>query len=80
MEYVLSKKELSVGETVFEGCIEQPIDLDFSLPDYCPDIQRILKCRVYPKIYTRNISGDRLDRSEERRGGKECRSRWSPYH
>ena len=23
---------------------------------------------------------DRLDRSEERRVGKECRSRWSPYH
>lgn len=61
MDYVLSKKALSVSETVFEGCLEQPIDLDFSLPDYCPDIQRILKCRVYPKIYTRNISGDRLD-------------------
>ena len=25
-----------------------------------------------------NIIG--LDRSEERRVGKECRSRWSPYH
>ena len=23
---------------------------------------------------------DKLDRSEERRVGKECRSRWSPYH
>src|SRR2546426_7918397 len=23
---------------------------------------------------------DELDRSEERRVGKECRSRWSPYH
>src|ERR1022692_5290490 len=23
---------------------------------------------------------DRVDRSEERRVGKECRSRWSPYH
>src|SRR3712207_7649471 len=23
---------------------------------------------------------DGLDRSEERRVGKECRSRWSPYH
>ena len=23
---------------------------------------------------------DLLDRSEERRVGKECRSRWSPYH
>ena len=22
----------------------------------------------------------RFDRSEERRVGKECRSRWSPYH
>ena len=25
-------------------------------------------------------SGGRDDRSEERRVGKECRSRWSPYH
>src|SRR2546430_10309229 len=23
---------------------------------------------------------ERVDRSEERRVGKECRSRWSPYH
>ena len=23
---------------------------------------------------------DNLERSEERRVGKECRSRWSPYH
>lgn len=61
MEYVLSKKALAVSETVFEGTQEQPIDLDFNLPDYCPDIQKILKCQVIPKIYTRNISGDRLD-------------------
>ena len=27
-----------------------------------------------------NIGGSRTDRSEERRVGKECRSRWSPYH
>ena len=26
------------------------------------------------------ISDDGSDRSEERRVGKECRSRWSPYH
>src|SRR6266699_6281490 len=25
-------------------------------------------------------SGSRANRSEERRVGKECRSRWSPYH
>ena len=27
-----------------------------------------------------NISGNSPARSEERRVGKECRSRWSPYH
>ena len=26
------------------------------------------------------IAGGGLNRSEERRVGKECRSRWSPYH
>ena len=26
------------------------------------------------------LSGSSLFRSEERRVGKECRSRWSPYH
>ena len=25
-------------------------------------------------------AGDYAERSEERRVGKECRSRWSPYH
>ena len=25
-------------------------------------------------------AGDAVTRSEERRVGKECRSRWSPYH
>ena len=36
-----------------------------------------------PRDYTfdnyRRID-DRAERSEERRVGKECRSRWSPYH
>ena len=31
-------------------------------------------CDKYYKEYTKN------SRSEERRVGKECRSRWSPYH
>ena len=26
------------------------------------------------------LAGAKLHRSEERRVGKECRSRWSPYH
>src|SRR5882724_4098028 len=29
---------------------------------------------------TRYLASSRLKRSEERRVGKECRSRWAPYH
>ena len=32
------------------------------------------------KAVDRSIQYDPADRSEERRVGKECRSRWSPYH
>ena len=31
-------------------------------------------------VYTVSQGGSLSSRSEERRVGKECRSRWSPYH
>ena len=38
---------------------------------------RVLAC--LPEDRTNEIEAE-LTRSEERRVGKECRSRWSPYH
>jgi len=32
------------------------------------------------EIIDKILAGERVERSEERRVGKECRSRWSPYH
>ena len=61
MNYSMNRDRFSVAEVIFDGCQEQPIDLDFSLPDYCPDIRRILKCQVYPQIDMKNITSDRLD-------------------
>lgn len=61
MSYDVNKEIISVNSTVFEGCRELPVDLDLNLPDYCPDIQKILKCSVTPKITSRNILGDRLN-------------------
>ena len=43
------------------------------LPDILPDF-----FNKYPNIQV--ILHEHDDRSEERRVGKECRSRWSPYH
>ena len=31
-------------------------------------------------VYQAGSHASRVGRSEERRVGKECRSRWSPYH
>ena len=35
---------------------------------------------IYEKIKKKEKLIDDKNRSEERRVGKECRSRWSPYH
>src|SRR5256885_10596096 len=32
------------------------------------------------ELVERQVAVEGVDRSEERRVGKECRSRWSPYH
>lgn len=61
MEYTLKKEHCSVCETILSANSEQPVDLDISLPDYCPDIERILKCRMCPGITSRTITGNRLD-------------------
>src|SRR5256885_16429487 len=37
-------------------------------------------CDGHKRAWTDECSGSRSGRSEERRVGKECRSRWSPYH
>ena len=50
-----------------------------NLSNYSNKVQRadtaVQMCRLNVNIAARNIR-----RSEERRVGKECRSRWSPYH
>ena len=46
-------------------------------------ISRFIPCLANPTVMVSNADGGlqtRPARSEERRVGKECRSRWSPYH
>lgn len=39
---------------------ECPVDGDFLLPDYCPDIAAVLKCSLTPAVLSRRQSGDKL--------------------
>ena len=60
MEFNLKKNPVGVLSTVLDSVSEQPVDIDFTLPDYCPDIEKILRCRIIPKIYNKNLSGGQL--------------------
>ena len=40
----------------------------------------LVSCAVLLMMNVNKIMSNIEDRSEERRVGKECRSRWSPYH
>ena len=56
-----------------EAKLPRPEDIGTDIPDpqryFCKDFMQKEWELLWPKV-----------RSEERRVGKECRSRWSPYH
>lgn len=56
----LSRKSnsISVSELIFDGLAEQGVELDYLLPDYYPEIFKILSCRLTPKILSYNMLGD----------------------
>lgn len=60
MDCKITGDSVMINEVFFDSVIEQPVETDFTLPDYCPDIGRILKCRATPRISVRNITGDKL--------------------
>ena len=47
-------------EQLVEVNHECPVDTEYSLPDYCADIQKILKCIVTPQVHTSAVVGDTL--------------------
>ena len=60
MELNLTKAPVASLVEMLNTVSEQPVDIDFTLPDYCPDIEKILRCKITPKIYNRNISSGQL--------------------
>lgn len=59
MELELKKNEAAFCKCSFEAAAKQNIELELSLPDYCSDIKRILKCIVVPSINGVSLAGER---------------------
>lgn len=60
MDYVLKKCSINSVKDILDNVSQQPVDLDITLPDYCADIEKILKCSLVPQIYTRSFSAGQL--------------------
>src|ERR1035437_1921996 len=61
-------------------CVNRINTLDFTDEDYLKNFLTE-RSKMIPRRVTGNCAKhQRMVRSEERRVGKECRSRWSPYH
>ena len=60
MDLKIIKETVPAADTVFDGVQEQPIELDYILPDYCPDIFRLIRCDVTPVVTGSSVSGSRL--------------------
>lgn len=60
MNFKVNREILSTSEVVFDGSNEQSVELDYILPDYFPDVFRVLKSRLTPRIVSHSISGEKL--------------------
>lgn len=60
MELQLKKEPVFLNEVIYDGQTEQGVEFDYVLPDYYPDIFKILKCSLIPGISSYSVSGSQL--------------------
>lgn len=57
MEWKVIKESIAANEVVCDSFTEVPIEYDMLLPDYCPDIMKILKCCAQPVFTQSAVEG-----------------------
>ncbi|MDR2753801.1 MAG: DUF3794 domain-containing protein, partial [Oscillospiraceae bacterium] len=60
MEPQHTTQSIGTLETVFDGKLEQAVDGDITLPEYYPDILRVLKITVLPAVHAVQAAGERV--------------------
>lgn len=61
MEYKLSKENYTVAKTLYDGTVQQSAELDYILPDYYPEIFKVLCVKILPGITKRTLSQGKLE-------------------
>lgn len=56
----IQKTNYLVNEVLCEKNIEQAIDCEINLPDYCGDISRVLQCFAFPNITGSSVMSEKI--------------------
>ena len=59
-ELKVDRETFCTGSAVLDTSVEQSVEKDFVLPDYCADIFRILKCIVSARVLSQSVNGGKL--------------------
>lgn len=60
MDILLKHEDCKLLETFIENISEECVEADFSMPEYMPEILRIIKSVAEPKINSCRVTGDRV--------------------
>ncbi len=60
MDFKLIRENFTAKDVVLDSAFEQSIETDYILPDYYPDIFRIVKCRALPNITSYTVVNGKL--------------------
>ena len=60
MDLKINREMLPVTEVILDEMQEQSVELDYVLPDYDPDIFRMIGCEIQPTIVTSTTGTDRI--------------------
>lgn len=60
MSLKTNTEQLCSREIICKTAKEQPVELDYILPDYYPEIFRVIRCTACPTVTACSVNGDRL--------------------
>ncbi len=61
MDYKVTKENFTVPQSLGGGISQQSVELDYILPDYYPEIFKVLNVRILPSISARTLNGTKLE-------------------
>lgn len=60
MDFTVKKDSICGCEANVVSSAEHTVDCDITLPEYMPDVVRVLRCTLSPFVASQQISGDRI--------------------